>query len=366
MDDVISLRASSLPLAFKCPGSTQQDELLIDEVNDFASLGTAAHAAFQTLVEKGSINWEELDTIARFHSIDLDELRMLCALATKLWSHVSACFVNALTEVYLKQSIGNIGLTGHIDLLTASGRKARAGDWKTGRKDSDYSQQMRGYGALVLLDNPALEEVTVTVLWVRDGDIENYTMTREDLSTWKAELHSVANWDGVYRPGHHCVNCRRSTSCAAANALARRDVAAIADLHPHGAELASMTHEQIVLLHAKADIVSKYATRVLSAIKEHIAVNGDLVANEYRLTVCTEKRRHLDTLKAWGILEEAGLLDEDLARCVTISVSKAEHAIATSAGRGKGARAVRELQSALAKAGAIQTSKVTKLQRKRA
>lgn len=367
---LLHLRASSLPLAFRCAASVRPAELRIDEVHESANVGTAAHEALRSLAETGSLDWEAIPEIAARHRVDEDEVRMLCALGNTLWQSVSESFGGALTEVALSAELDGVTLTGHVDLLAIHGTVARAGDWKTGRKDSDYSAQMRAYAALILLDNPQLTEVTVTVLWVRDQSIENYTMRREGLRAWLGDLTArVIEWDGVYRPGEHCRHCPRSHECQAANALARRDVAALNDrelVERAENELSQMTAEQILDLHRKVVMVSSYCERVHAAIKEHVAKHGDVVADGKRLTIETQERRQLDPLAAWPVLEAAGFDDEDFARCVDLRISRVEKVVAEKAGRGNGAAAVRKVAKELESAEAVERKQTHKLVQKRA
>ena len=138
--------------------------VILASSNEAASTGTAAHEGLQALAERGAIDWDSLDGIAARHGVEAKEVRILCALGTKLWKRVGDTFRGALAEVSLSSEVApGFVVTGHVDLLSVQGTVARAADWKTGRKDSDYSQQMRGYAALILLDNPDLTEVTVTV-----------------------------------------------------------------------------------------------------------------------------------------------------------------------------------------------------------
>lgn len=366
-----TLRASSMPLAFLCGASVTDAALPINESNGAALLGTAAHEALRSLAERGAIDWDALPALAARYSVPVEDLRVLCALATKLWPELAPSFPEALTEVSLSCEVApGAVLSGHLDLLSVAGEVARAGDWKTGRKDSDYGQQMRAYAALVLLDSLDLSEVTVTVIWVREGEIENYTMRRADLAPWLDQLRSeVVEWNGVYRPGTHCVYCPRSHECAAANAMVRRDVAAIADRDLLGRaenELSSMPAGEIVALLRKADTVSRYAERVRQAIKAHVIANGDIVADGARITLDTETRRELDTAAAWPVLERAGFGDEEFAQVVELRVSKVEKVAAKRAGRGGGAAAVRELSAALSAAGAVEVREIQKLALKRA
>jgi hypothetical protein len=229
---------------------------------------------------------------------------------------------------------------------------------------------MRAYGALLLLEDQALTEVTVTVIWLRDGDIENYTLTRADAEAWlRALIERVVEWDGVYEPGLHCGHCPRSHECEAANALVRRDVAAMSDrelVARAECELELMEPDQIVGLLAKADLVADYAERVRSAIKKHVLTHGDIVANGVRLTIETEEQRKLAPAAAWPVLEAAGFSDDDFARVLDLKITRVEKVVAEKAGRGKGAAAVRRLSKELEEAGAIELKEVKKLARKRA
>lgn len=369
MTDLVTLRCSALPMAFRCGGSVRPGSLKINESHDAANDGTAAHKCFEELVRSGFIDWDEVDSVAVSHGADPDQVRILCAQATKLWRTVAPHFVDALHEVSLSARVGTIELTGHVDLLAMTGTVARAADWKTGRKDSDYSQQMRGYGALILLENPDLTEVTVTVLWVRDESIENHTMTRGDLDTWYRRLTDVIDWDGTFRPGGHCRYCPRAHECAAPKALVRRDIEAITSstrVIAANGDLGLLSPADLVMLHQRADLVSKYAEAVKGTIKRHVESNGEISDGQISLSITTEIRRELDPLRAWAVLEEAGFGDEDFAQCVTLGVSKVEKIVAKKAARGRGAAKVRELQAQLKEANAVGTREVRKLQAKRA
>ena len=371
MRDIVTIRASATPLAFRCPGSVRPVTVRVDDSNEAGAIGTAAHEALRPLVESGQIDWTGIERIAREHAVPVDEVRMLVASTAKhLWPTVKGSFPDALTEVALSAEIApGVTLTGHVDLLSISGTVARAGDFKTGRKDSDYSDQMRSYGALIFADNPDLTEVTVTTLWVREAQVENYTLYPDDAKAWCQKLlHRVVDWNGVYHPGEHCMYCRRSHECEAANAQARRDIAAFADkslLHRAECELGIMKPSDIVDLHAKADFVEKYAKRVTEAIRSHVIQHGPVKAKGISLEMATQRRRKLNTLQAWQVLESHGFADEDFADCADISISRVEKRIANKAGRGKGAAAVRALNEDLEKAKALRLDEREILTRKR-
>lgn len=369
MSALLQLRASGMPLAFTCPAS-MRPELRVDPPNDAAAMGSCGHVALRRLAERGAVDWDSLPELAReYGDLDLEELRALCALGAKLWERVRESFPGSIGEADLKLELEGAVLTGHMDLVSIAGDVARIGDWKLGRVDRNHEHQMRAYCALVLLTYPSLREATGTILWVRDQEIENYTVSRADAVAWAERVErEVVRWDGTYRPGGHCEHCPRSHECAAANARLRRDVAIIADkdlVSRVENELLAMPPDEVVALVEKARTVEKLAARVCAAVKAHVLEHGDIVAENGRLTIETSEPRKLDPLKAWPVLEDVGFADEDFAAVVKISVSKAEKVIATKAGRGKGAAAVRAFGDALAKAGAVSTETIEKLVQKR-
>lgn len=362
MTAALELRASKMPLAFLCPGSARPATLPINEDSGPARLGTAVHEALRPLAEGGALPWAAIPEIAARHAVSTEDVRVLCAIAGKLWPTLAPTFPEAMTEVSLEAHfIGRNGqtihLTGHADLLSVRGTVARLGDWKTGRVDSNYGQQLRAYAALTLLENTELTEATATAIWIRDGEIENYTMRADELSSWTRELvERVAEWDGTFRPGKHCPRCPRSHECEAATAMARRDVAIMSDralVARAEAELTTMAPAEIIALRQKAGMVRDYAFRIEEAIKAHVVAHGDIVADGVRLTIDRGEKRELDPVVAWSVLEGAGFTDGDFADCMTLGISKVEKRVAEKAGRGGGAAAVRELGAKLEEAGAI-------------
>jgi len=361
-----------MPLAHLCPGSVRRPDLPIRAESEPAALGSAAHEVLARVVESGgAVPWDDVASVAARYGVPEADLRVLVAQGATLWAAVAPSYPSGVSELSLAADVcDGVTLTGHVDLVSVSGTVARGADWKTGRKDGDYEQQMRAYAVLVMLDDPSITECTFTVLWVRDGDAETYTMTRDDVAGWVRRLVArVVEWDGTYYPGEHCAHCPRSHECRAANAAARRDVAALTDsalVARAETALASMTPAEIVDLHAKARLVASYAARVSEAIRAHVRAHGDVVAADKRLTLETEQRRSVDTLKAWPVFESAGFDDDDFAACLDVRISKAEKRVASKAARGKGAAAVRALSEALEAAGAVERKQNEKLVTRRA
>jgi hypothetical protein len=357
----LQLRASALPLAVRCPGSVRGD-LRVDETNGAADLGTAVHEALRSLVELGAVDWDQVPALARRYGVDENELRALVGMTIPLWRELEGSFPDARTEYEWRAPfVDGAEVTGHADVFTASEDAARILDWKTGRKDSDHSEQALAYCALALLENDLLSEATCTLVWIRDGEIENYTLRASELSAWvERVVGGVVHWDGTYRVGKHCEYCKRGHECEARYAMVRRDVDALITADTVGTKLELMDPAAVISLLERARMVGNAAQRVAEAIKDHVREHGDIVGDGKRLTVATEERRHLRVLEAWQSIDSR-LSDEEKAEVIDISLSGVERIVAKNAGKGKGAGAVRALRAELEAASAIEITTIEKL-----
>lgn len=356
---------------------------MIDEVNEAGATGTCAHDGLADLVRAGHVDWDGVPELARRHNIDNEgELRGLLSNGWKLWSQVRDSYPNPSTEVYMEVELETpsgllVKLTGTADIIGSNGVHLYVGDWKTGRKDKDFSEQLKGYCALALILNPGAESATAGILWVRELEYEQHTMSRSELQPWLDRLvKSVAEWDGVYRPGvEHCLHCKRSHECEAGNALARRDFAIIANEDTAGhledrttlREMIRSNPGKVVALVEMARVAQKRAERALAAIRDEVIRSGDIVAGGKKITTQKTEKRHLKVLESFALLQDKhGFEDAEFNEVLSISAAKAEAIISTRAGKGNGAKAVRELREQLAEIGAVNTVEVTSLVVRRA
>lgn len=374
-DAQLELRCSGLPLAFRCPGSVRPEGLEVDESGEASELGTAAHEGLAELVDTGHPPWGETGELARRYGVEERDLRALLALGARLWREVAAAFPKASTEHELtyRDPAGAFVLRGHADVLAWAGRLVRVGDWKTGHRDADYAEQLRGYAVLGLEAgrNFGATDAEAFALWVRDGEVEPYRMRAGEVPAWLERVRRViVEWDGRYHAGPHCPHCPRSHECPAGRALVRRDVAALVDDDELAERLgddalAELGPEGIVELLARADLAASLGGRVRAAIRGYVQRRGDVVGGGKRLTLQVEERRELDVLGAFPVLYAQGFTDEDLAAVITLSLAAAERVVAKRAGRGKGAAAARALVEALETVGAVKTNVTAKLVTKR-
>lgn len=362
----IRIRASSMPRVMACAASALDNGLRVDETNSAAALGTAVHEVLAGLARNG-IDWATVSSTARRYGIDETELRVLANLGSQMWAELAPSFPQPFPELALSAHLGaEVYLDGHIDLVSGSAGVVRFLDWKSGRKDSDYWDQLMAYATLVLRDDPDVLETSATVVWLRDQEVEHYTITRAESDEWAARVvATVRRWDGVYHSGPQCRYCPRSHDCTAANAMVRRDIAAVLG-QVEVPDLALMAPGDVIALAEQSAAVEKLACRVRDAIRLHVLDHGDIEANGQRLTIQTEERRELNPLKAWPLLDQAGFTDEDFAGVVKLSHAGVNKRIAQKAGRGKGAAAVRAFAEQLDRAGAVSVREIHKLVTRRA
>lgn len=353
------LRCSALPMAFICPGSIRKASIRINTSNEAARLGSAAHKLAESLPTEGAIDYSRARELADEYQCDENELRFCASRAEQLWPKIRDSYPLASSEVggEVDLEIDGLVLTGTLDLLSVWADVARLLDWKFGRLDKNYVQQLNGYAAIVFKKYPKVNELTATIAWARDQDIENYHITREQSDAWVNRIRNeVIRWDGVYHPHEGCVHCQRFHECDAANKLARSNVEVIGGLSIDQIEhqLEHMPGQQIIELKRKAKMVREIAERAEAAITNLAIRKGEIVGEDAMLTVVNEPRRELDPIRTWPIVEALGFEEQDWAAVVKVSVSKLEDRVKNKAGRGNGAAAIRSLKQKLELAGAVE------------
>lgn len=353
-----SIRCSALPMLFACAPSQAPGDLLIESANGASDLGSAAHEAL-ALISDGLE--PDLVALARRYNVDPDELGPLIWYGRQALKQLEPSFPNARSEVAVAMRLEALELTGHIDLLSdLDGIEARGVDWKSGRKEeADYYAQVAGYAACLIL-GLGFERAVFSVVWLRSGMIETLTFTRDDVLAFAARV-SARLAEVRYRTGEHCGHCARSHNCPALIAASRRDLA-IFGSNDAGDLVAQAPPEKVVELKRRIRALSSFAESLDQAIRRRVAADGPLDSGDgYALSLVEENgKRAIDTIKAFPVLQER-LDDAELASCITVSARAADEAVATKAGRGRGAAAKRELAAALEAVGAVTQTVVVKL-----
>lgn len=357
-------RCSALPIAWSCAESQNAapDEVRINQSSEPAEVGTAAHRWLASYVKGIELDKRQ---IAQEHGCDVDELSMLCAMGLKVLGQIKekigAVWWDALqTEVPLSAKLDDwLSIVGTADLLGRDSRTALVTDYKTGRIDSEYAHQLRGY-AYCALDHfgPEVSEVVAITAWLREGywDIERFT--RAQIRDWADEYRKrIRNGRGIFNPGSHCGYCSRKTNCPARQALIRQTVA---DLSVEGAPVVAWTPEtraalgpQIGTMYGRVKLIEKAAEDFRDTLRADIEQHGPIsIGGGRQLALTPVNRRELDVAKARPVLASFVTQDE-IDAATKISVSAIEKAAVEKPPKGKGAQTKRDMTAALEAAQAI-------------
>ena len=373
----LTIRCSGLPLAFACPGSARAPQVRIDTTDSSATTGTAVHELLRHVVS-GRIPWERIPAMAAELHVSQDELTLLARHGLELWQQVRDSFPGARTEVPMAYNGPGYRLTGHADIVSVTGGESgivvRVADWKSGRVDSDASAQIKGYALLAWRaatehaeahGYPCPREATATALYLRDISAENHTLNEVSLAAFADSIQDrIVDWNGTYRPGDHCGLCPRWHECEARLSYDR----AIVATWTNGVDvdyLEELTAARKLELYEQSGVVAKLADSYRAALKREILRSGPIDDGKHHLAVVTEPRSALDPLASWPVLEEQGFTDADFAQVIDIGKTAVNKLVAERAGRGNGARAIRELEARLREAGAMRDYTIQKLQKSR-
>jgi hypothetical protein len=366
----VALRCSSLPLAFRCPGSVRTDEgILIDTYHEAATDGTDVHRLLASHPE-GDAPKDLVNELS-------DDARICYYTGAKMWrEHISAWMPDGFPEVFFEadeiffneegERLPGDELEGHVDRMAAPEESVVILDWKNGRKDISHKDQGFGYAFKSLRRYKSQKFATVHFAWTRTQELESYTVTRERAYAWAREVRErVINWDGVYHPGDHCQGCKRRSSCPAHAEMNRQSLSVVGS---PSLDLATMPGPEMATLYRRLAPLLSQIEGLQEAIRTEVRTRGEVDDGAGSVLHYVEQSapREVDALKAWPVLTEH-LTDEELAGCVKVSIGDVETAVAAKATGKRGAKkaAIEEVQKALDAVGAVKHGKVDRFKDER-
>lgn len=360
---MIKLVASAAPRAFACPASVNEESLEVRESSEPADLGSAGHSAMEQVVAGEQ---PDLDQLAGRWGVNRDELGRLVWYARTVWETLTPSFVGARTEVPVGLVLDDLVIRARADLLTPEARLVHGLDWKFGRQDGNYYHQLAATAAcLILREGSLVHEAVLTIVWVRDQDVETYRFDRAAVEAWLEEVRHKVVGRKTYTVGPQCGFCPRSRSCPAMAASARRDVQIFGNILMQDqikAGLADLAPAEVVALRRRAKALTYVIESLDEAVRRLVQADGPLDAGdgtELRL-VDQNGPRVIDTKKAWDVLAKEFTTDE-LNQVFRASATRADEIVARNAGRGNGAAAKRALADHLRAADAVTQTVVTHL-----
>lgn len=373
----LRIRCSELPRTRKCAESIRDtpDLVPLSISGQPADLGKAVHEYARHI---DAPTRPDLDELADTYDVPIDELEIAVALMLRAWRlevdghSLSSIFADSATEVALSYTepfeipgtpFESITLTGTADRLAVDGSLAKLLDWKSGRKDTNVSDQLKGYGFLAVIDRPDVDRVYSTTVRQALGYWEPTTYTRAGLLQWWEELKlGLRNGYGKFSPGDHCLGCRRFGSCDGPIAYTQRAIEVLERPAPvitpaNVGELGPLIAEDIRSIRWFMGRGKEY----ISGVREIIRAIGPIPAGDGRqVAIRVEEKRALSKIAARPVLAEH-CTDDEIAFATAISVSKLEKQLRARTPDGEKKHAVAKFRQDLDAVGAIRTSETEKV-----
>lgn len=374
----LTIRASSMDQLFACPPSllTPQPEggVTIKSSSPEARMGSAIHACMAAVALGGQPVLREV--LDRFGVTESEGAEELLLTGMRMWDELRKYFPTPKVEVPLQAKIGEVTLTGTIDLLSPSGSdRAVFLDYKSGRIESGYVQQMNDYAWLIWQAMGRAQGISITGItaFLRGGWYRTSRWTDVDLAEWEIDLtrNVLGQRKDTYGPGTQCQWCARRYNCPALaqqqastvaaalggegdplHAALRKEIDALASITKESASQASGLVEQMLFRKALLEDLAEQISATLRAALERC---GSVPLSGHRVLALSEiEIAKLLPAQAMRVLR-SHLSDNELCECMTLSLPKVLQAYAVSrAGKRHVHKA--ELRAALTAAGAISTS----------
>lgn len=353
------IRASSAPLAIKCPPSqklTDSPRLIPDP--DITAMGSAGHKAFELFANGLEV---PLDDIAQAYGVDREELSMLYWSARRQWDCVRDLINEG--ERYVEMALYSGSWSGHPDVVILSPDQTIGYviDLKFGWKDSDYGDQLKAYASLVMHRWPSIQEVNVCLFWVRPSEVEGETFSRDAIRLWEQQATRRLNENG-YNPGRHCGYCPRCLECDAA----RMQLIQAGEVLIEAAQQTELTdQDKFFLIYDAKKMLDDYIDRVDEMLRSQLAAAGGKIENDEREVFFQEQsRREINAKVALPVLRELMGADQ-VDACCKLSKTAIEDTVKATAGRGQKGKAVAAVMDRLEETGAISVNKIQRMVDKR-
>lgn len=285
----ITIRCSSLPMAYACPASIVPD-IKIKKEHSWTRGGNAGHAVAEKIVKNDLDDIPEINAIATKYDVEEDELRQTAYSVLGAWKLLRDEVKMISVEEPLKCSYLDVELTGHPDFIGKGiNGELVVLDWKTGYLEGDYTAQLVGYAILAHSKYSEMKftKVKVITVFTQSKTIDQKTMAWEEIyGLADLMLNKIKKQQDVYNPGEACKYCPRKFSCEAKAKMINNFGIALIEKH----ELIGDT--DIGKLYDRCKLLTDELKDFKDFLKSHIISNGDIEAQDGRIftTVRTKKQ----------------------------------------------------------------------------
>ena len=364
-DAPMELRASRMPLAFKCAESIRRPpgELFVSSDSEAGTLGTAVHDALAQHVM--GVDTDLADYAAKWN-VDEQALAPLFFFGVSAWNDLKATLLTPKVELELEAVVAGHVITGHADVVYDAGQSVYIIDWKSGQVQRDYTTQLLTYALAAARQFQQADKFSVVTVWLRDKFYETKTVTRDELDQFANRIaHDVLGKAGRYVAGDHCGFCPRFSGCPGRGQVA---LAIIRELDDGGylpAPGTPATHPiaGTVLASALARIryVENVCEQARKTIREWVKAAGHVDTKPgYALQIKTEIHEVISAKRAWPVFLK--YLDEDgVNACLKVGKTELLKRVSEGAERGQKGKLKAAVLDELRELGAVSETTVEKL-----
>jgi len=298
-------RPSKLPMVMKCGAAAIVPEVPIPEPSGKpADVGSAVHEMLAQVVKEDLEAPPDPEPFAHKYGLtDLKELRILAWNGLRMWENLRETVSVIDVECPLESKSVKIGGTADILAFEESedGDCLVLADWKSGRVDSDYDDQLMCYLWMYWTQQwNVYDRAKIVVLWVRDKKQDVIEVSREGMANWY-ERFEQAIFSDEEQAGDHCTYCPRKHECATYKAWLQacaRQVMLFKD-----GDNTELDHLDMALLwpgtRALVSAVEKYKKAMHGVVIEH----GPIPTGDGKeLLIKKSKREDINVTKGYGIL----------------------------------------------------------------
>jgi hypothetical protein len=255
-------------------------------------------------------------------------------------------------------------LTGHADAWAISDGELRVLDFKTGREDSDFGDQLRAYAWLLMEGFPESPQALAIVVRLREMTQDVYRWSRAELNAWyEGVVRDTADVER-FRAGRHCSWCQRRVECVsrachiAASAAALRILPSVPDRE----DLVSVDDDTLVALHDRIRNVEGACEAAREQLRGWVGFRGGSVtASDGRtLALVRQERREVNAAAAWEILTDR--FGDKVLDAAKLSKSAVERLAMDAAPRGTKGVAAKQLIEELDRQGAVTVTTIERLE----
>jgi hypothetical protein len=364
-----TIRASSLPLALACPASQVPPQTRLADDSAESRLGSACHQALAVLVRDGADPFQQaIEDAAASWRCDLEEVSALAWRGKQCWDKLQNHFPSAYVEQPLSGIAGDdeLGISGHPDVLSFVDDEIRLLDWKIGREDSDFEDQVRAYAWLAMHWRETEGRTLAIVCRVREMTVDTYYWTGRELGRMDAWRRPRHGGRGAVPRGAALFKFAAGAASAMRNYVATPSGHEIVRQPPRGPRTEQWRPTRCSPPTTGSGLVEDACEDGREALRGEVAMcGGSVTASDGRtLALVRQERQEINSGLAWPVLENRFGLHAvaEAAKLTKTAVTKLAMDAAPPRGKGKAAKQIIEDLDA---AGAITVTTIEKLEVKR-